>query len=477
MKKIFILHIIILISSTLFAQAFLSNNNALISTKDGALVSVQGDIFIENNGIFDNSDTIKFTHNWINNASNTGFSSVDEGYVYMIGEDQRIQGTDETHFYNLLLKNSGIKYGDLDVYVDGFLDLDSLEFNLDTNVVYVTSADINAVLNDEGFVSSLLNGGISRATNTIDEYMFPVGSSIYGKIYRPISLTTTTSNQVYRLRFADEDATFDGYDREERALRICAINDIYYHKIWQDTGADSSDLKFYFKAAEDGSQYNDIAQWKDSIPQWEKTPSDTLINGTTWDVLEVNNWNNYETENFALAFSKEAFADAGQDQSIYLLDTVQINGSGGDFYEWTPSFAVECSDCPNTIFWSDSTQTMILRVEDIDNCVDFDSVNITVDDRFDTDADLPFIPDGISPNGDGVNDSWYIRWLYKYPDNEVIIVNRWEDIVYQAGPYQNDWYGTFNGKDLPEGTYYYILKIKENGVLKDTYTGPMTIIK
>ena len=83
---------------SLSAQDFLSNNSGLVSIKDGAFLSVQGDIFIENNAVFDNSDSIFFTEDWVNNAGNTGFSSIGEGYVYLNGDDQRIRGIDETHF-------------------------------------------------------------------------------------------------------------------------------------------------------------------------------------------------------------------------------------------------------------------------------------------------------------------------------------------------------------------------------------------
>lgn len=474
MKKISILSFICLCFLPILGQNFLSNNNALISIKDRALLSVQGSIFIENNGVFDNSDTIKLSKNWINNAGNNGFSSTDTGYVYLIGADQSIAGTDETYFHNLLLKNTGTKYGDLDVFVDGFLDLDSLEFNVDNHTVYVTNPSVASVLNQEGFVSSLDNGGISRETNTNNEYFFPVGSSIYGKIYRPVSVTPTEAFQTYKARFANEDASIDNLDRENKALLICAVNANYYHKIWQEIGTDKADLKFYFKANIDGTQWNNIAHWE-GLPSWEKAPADALTNTAYWETLAVKDWNNYDSENFALAFTKESFADAGPDQSINLLDTVAINGSGGDYYTWEPAASVACADCQNTVFWEDASSTLILRVTDFDNCVDVDSLKITVNERGNETA--PFIPNGISPNGDGVNDFWFIRWLYKYPDSEVIIVNRWEDIVYEAKPYNNDWYGTYNGKTLPEGTYYYILKIKEAGVLTQTYTGPITIIK
>ncbi len=73
-------------------------------------------------------------------------------------------------------------------------------------------------------------------------------------------------------------------------------------------------------------------------------------------------------------------------------------------------------------------------------------------------------PNGITPNGDGVNDELVFDELLntteEYPNNEIIIFNRWGDVVYQAKPYQNDWSGENNGgNQLPHATYYYILRL------------------
>jgi gliding motility-associated-like protein len=464
-----------ILSQSVFAQAFLSNNSGLVSIKDAAFLSVQGDVHILNNGIFDNSDTIYFTGDWINNAGNIAFASTAEGYVYMIGEDQRIRGVDETHFHNLLLRTGGTKFGDLDVFVHNFLDLSFLEFNLNTNVVYILNTDLNAVRNTTGFVSSLEEGGISRVTNQNAAYLFPVGSTIFDTIYRPVDIIPTDIYQTFRVRFADTDPSNDGYDRDVKALLICDINDRYYHRIWQDLGRDSIDMSFYCISAVDGQQWNDIVHWEGTQPLWERAPAENQLFGLPFDRLDVKNWNNYNSPNFALGFTKAPFANAGNDTTIFLNDTLQLNASGGAFYTWEPTDPISCADCPNPVFWDDTTRTLWVLVEDFDNCFDIDSITITVDDRFSEDG--PFIPTGISPNGDGVNDFWHIRWLYKYPQNEVTIINRWGDVVYRAAPYNNDWYGTYNGKKLPEATYYYILKIFENGVQTQNYTGPLTILE
>ena len=73
------------------------------------------------------------------------------------------------------------------------------------------------------------------------------------------------------------------------------------------------------------------------------------------------------------------------------------------------------------------------------------------------------IPEGITPNDDGINDLFFIAGLdQNYPDNELIILNRWGEVVHQAKPYNNDWGGEDDGKQLPEGVYFYVLHLSEN---------------
>jgi gliding motility-associated-like protein len=85
------------------------------------------------------------------------------------------------------------------------------------------------------------------------------------------------------------------------------------------------------------------------------------------------------------------------------------------------------------------------------------------------DTQCGFIPNLITPNSDGINDWLDIPCieLGDYPTNELTIYNQWGDKVYSAKPYTSKpssaWYGTFNGKDLPDGVYYLIFKTKSDG--------------
>jgi len=70
-----------------------------------------------------------------------------------------------------------------------------------------------------------------------------------------------------------------------------------------------------------------------------------------------------------------------------------------------------------------------------------------------------FIPNILSPNGDNVNDQFLVGCIDQFPDASIKIFNRWGDIVHTATPYLNDWEGTYKGKPLPAGTYFYMLQL------------------
>ncbi|MEZ5173780.1 MAG: gliding motility-associated C-terminal domain-containing protein [Bacteroidia bacterium] len=53
--------------------------------------------------------------------------------------------------------------------------------------------------------------------------------------------------------------------------------------------------------------------------------------------------------------------------------------------------------------------------------------------------DDPYVPNAISPNGDGKNDFLKIPFLSGYPENQVYIYNRWGRKVYEATNYKDDW--------------------------------------
>ncbi len=92
-----------------------------------------------------------------------------------------------------------------------------------------------------------------------------------------------------------------------------------------------------------------------------------------------------------------------------------------------------------------------------EDCPDLcDIATVVFDVQSSVDCQVPNI---ITPNGDNINDALIISCLATgaYPQNELKIFNQWGDQIFEEGPYQNDWKGTYNNVELPVGTYFYIL--------------------
>ncbi|TSA24515.1 MAG: PKD domain-containing protein [Bacteroidetes bacterium] len=74
----------------------------------------------------------------------------------------------------------------------------------------------------------------------------------------------------------------------------------------------------------------------------------------------------------------------------------------------------------------------------------------------------------ITPNGDGFNDRWEIFNLVEIEPCAVDIFNRWGQKVFSASPYNNDWDGTDQGRQLSNDTYYYFLRCNDATLRKGT---------
>ncbi|MBA2611608.1 MAG: gliding motility-associated C-terminal domain-containing protein [Bacteroidetes bacterium] len=86
-----------------------------------------------------------------------------------------------------------------------------------------------------------------------------------------------------------------------------------------------------------------------------------------------------------------------------------------------------------------------------------------------------FIPEGFSPNGDGINDNFFIRGINNFPENSFVVFNRWGEKIFEANPYTNTWNGKttmgtrLGGDQLPVGTYFYVLDLNDGSeVFKGT---------
>ncbi len=163
--------------------------------------------------------------------------------------------------------------------------------------------------------------------------------------------------------------------------------------------------------------------------------------------------------------------DAGMDTTIDEGQSITLQATGAFYYYWTatPSLNNITTSNPD----AEPIVTTTYYVVGVDNefkCGRMDSVTVHV-----VKGDKVFFYNTITPNGDDVNDTWYVGNIYKYPDNTLQIFNRNGKLVYRKDGYDNSWDGSSFGQALPAATYFYILEL--NNENNDVYHGTITIIK
>jgi gliding motility-associated-like protein len=141
-----------------------------------------------------------------------------------------------------------------------------------------------------------------------------------------------------------------------------------------------------------------------------------------------------------------------------------LKKTGNGTYEYTPQFGFSGSDnfsyevCDNGVPVLCDQATVVLTITQL--------------------IDEVVLYEGISPNGDGMNDTWIIENIDDHPRNAVRIFNRWGTLVFEQQDYDNDskvWKGNTNrgttvgGDQLPNGTYFYTIEFNDSKTLKKGY--------
>jgi gliding motility-associated-like protein len=174
--------------------------------------------------------------------------------------------------------------------------------------------------------------------------------------------------------------------------------------------------------------------------------------------LEIKN-----PEKFKIKISEEEF-------TTNKFTPVQLHAEGAVEYEWFPKEGLDNPYTANPK--ANPTQTTVYKVvgKNKNGCESSAEIKVNVIDT------KEIVPSKVlSPNGDGVNDTWQIENIEFFPEAEVIIYNRFGQEVFHKIGYQNDWNGAINSENAPSpSTLYYVIKIPQN----DKYiSGSLTIVR
>jgi gliding motility-associated-like protein len=149
----------------------------------------------------------------------------------------------------------------------------------------------------------------------------------------------------------------------------------------------------------------------------------------------------------------------------------QLNESS---FVWDPASQLSSSNVGTTVTTSNllaADQVFTVTVTDGFGCTQTATVTVIILNDFKL---FPY--NLITPNGDGMNDTWVVENIWAYPEAVVVIFNRYGMEVFNGSNYDlNRWDGTFDGKELPDGAYYYVITHPDHP--NTVYKGAINLIR
>jgi gliding motility-associated-like protein len=162
--------------------------------------------------------------------------------------------------------------------------------------------------------------------------------------------------------------------------------------------------------------------------------------------------------------------DAGQSFVVPQGSTIQFTAtanSPGLTFSWNPPAGLSSATVMRPTLVATKDETYTLTATGDFGCTAQDVITVKI-------LKPVQVPNVFSPNGDNIHDKWLIPNLIDYQNCTVEIFNRYGQQVFYSIGYNKPWDGTIKGKDLPVGTYYYVIELK-NGF--KPITGSITIVR
>ena len=192
----------------------------------------------------------------------------------------------------------------------------------------------------------------------------------------------------------------------------------------------------------------------DGIPNPVANPLQT----TTYTVHVGNGGCTDSSKTVTVTVNQNPVANAGSNITLFEGQSAKLNGSiKGDnitSYYWAPATFLDNPNSLTPVTTPTDNITYTLTAISQTCGTSTSSIYVRVYKKI-------IVPNAFSPNNDGINDYWDIKSLDTYPGGTTSVYNRYGQQVFQSTGYTRPWDGTYNGAQLPSGTYYYIIDLKD----------------
>lgn len=160
-------------------------------------------------------------------------------------------------------------------------------------------------------------------------------------------------------------------------------------------------------------------------------------------------------------------------ENISSGESVQLNASGLVSYDWDPGKLVSDSTIANPTALPLQNTVFKVKGAGSNGCMSEGTVEVKVKGESAVSKLKP--SNFFSPNGDVINNLWTVDNILSFPQCAITIYDDKGIKLYEAKPYMNDWDGSFQGKLLPNGVYFYIIRC--DGEESNPKTGSITLIR
>lgn len=210
----------------------------------------------------------------------------------------------------------------------------------------------------------------------------------------------------------------------------------------------------------------------------ETTPTITVSeNGEYWVDVTINGCTQRGTA--TLNFRERPVVDLGEDFSKCAEDVASIDATPSNVTD-DISYTWYFNDLNNPLSSTGASIEVVdagTYIVEVDNngCIQTDEITIS-----NYEIDNCVIPEGISPNGDNINDCFDLQFLNdELGIQSLQVYNRYGNLVFEQSDYVNSFCGlTSDGEELPTGTYYYVLKLENtNQIYESIEAGWVYVIR
>jgi gliding motility-associated-like protein len=154
----------------------------------------------------------------------------------------------------------------------------------------------------------------------------------------------------------------------------------------------------------------------------------------------------------------------------------QLVATGGVIYQWSPVTNITDPSIANPVVYPATDTWYKVTVTNADGCSKTDSVLVHSD--YSVGQNGFFVPNSFTPNGDGLNDCFGVRFWGRVDNFELSIYNRWGQRIYFSKNIGDCWDGTFKGEKQPSGGFVFQIKASSPCSAKPIYRkGVITLIR